>query len=442
MLWVTFEYLCETKHTTMKLWEKGIPTDKQIEQFTVGNDRELDLVLAKYDALGSIAHAKMLGQIGLLTDSETTSLVSALEEIILDVEKGNFVIEDSFEDVHSKIEYLLTVELGDAGKKIHTARSRNDQVLVDVHLYLKDVITDLKEQVRTLFDLMMESAEKHQNVLLPGYTHLQIAMPSSFGMWFSAYAETLIDDITMLNAALKVVDQNPLGSAAGYGSSFPINRTFTTKELGFETLKYNSVAAQMSRGKSEKILAFAMSSVAATLAKFSMDVCLYMSQNFDFIGLPAHLTTGSSIMPHKKNPDVFELIRGKCNKIQALPYEITLITNNLPSGYHRDLQLLKGGLFPAIQNLKACLDIAIFSIKDIKVKDNILADKKYDYLFTVDTLNEMVVAGIPFRDAYKAVAEQLENGTFQSPKETKHTHEGSINNLCLAEIKDKMNLAF
>ena len=426
----------------MKLWEKGIPTDKQIEQFTVGNDRDLDLVLAKYDALGSIAHAKMLGKIGLLTDAETVSLVSALEEIMIDVEKGNFVIEDSFEDVHSKIEYLLTDKLGDAGKKIHTARSRNDQVLVDVHLYLKDEIKALKEQVKALFDLMMESAEKHQNVLLPGYTHLQIAMPSSFGMWFSAYAESLIDDITMLNAALKIVNQNPLGSAAGYGSSFPIDRTFTTKELGFETLKYNAVAAQMSRGKSEKIVAFAMSSVATTLSKFSMDVCLYMCQNFDFIGLPAYLTTGSSIMPHKKNPDVFELIRGKCNKIQALPYEITLITNNLPSGYHRDLQLLKEGLFPAIQNLKACLDIAIFSIKDIKVKNNILADKKYDYLFTVDSLNEMVVAGIPFRDAYKAVAEQLENGTFQSPKETKHTHEGSINNLCLAEIKGKMKSSF
>jgi argininosuccinate lyase len=374
----------------MKLWEKGIPTDKQIEHFTVGNDRELDLVLAKYDALGSIAHAKMLGQIGLLSESETDMLVLALEDIIIEVEKGDFEIEDSFEDVHSKIEYLLTLKLGDAGKKIHTARSRNDQVLVDVNLYLKDVILEYKSQVKTLFDLLMESAEKHQNVLLPGYTHLQIAMPSSFGMWFSAYAETLIDDITMLNAALKIVDQNPLGSAAGYGSSFPINRTFTTEELGFETLKYNSVAAQMSRGKSEKTVAFAMSSVAATLAKFSMDVCLYMSQNFDFIGLPAHLTTGSSIMPHKKNPDVFELIRGKCNKIQALPYEITLITNNLPSGYHRDLQLLKEGLFPAIQNLKACLDIAIFSIKDIKVKDNILNDPKYNYLFTVDTLNEML----------------------------------------------------
>ncbi len=426
----------------MKLWEKGIPTDKKIEHFTVGNDRELDLVLAKYDALGSIAHAKMLGNIGLLTASETDLLAAALTEIITDVTAGNFTIEDSFEDVHSKIEYLLTEKLGDTGKKIHTARSRNDQVLVDVNLYLKDVVKDLKAQVKSLFDLLMESAEKHQNVLLPGYTHLQIAMPSSFGMWFSAYAETLIDDITMLNAALKIVDQNPLGSAAGYGSSFPIDRTFTTQELGFETLKFNSVAAQMSRGKSEKTVAFAMSSVAATLSKFAMDVCLYMSQNFDFISLPSHLTTGSSIMPHKKNPDVFELIRGKCNKIQALPYEITLITNNLPSGYHRDLQLLKEGLFPAIQNLKACLDIAIFSIKDIKVKDNILADSKYNYLFTVDSLNEMVVAGMPFRDAYKAVAEQLEKGKFKSPKETKHTHEGSINNLCLDQIKQKMIRAY
>jgi argininosuccinate lyase len=426
----------------MKLWEKGIPTDKKIEQFTVGNDRELDLVLAKYDAIGSIAHAKMLGEIQLLTTAETDSLVRALNEILQDIEKGNFEIEDNFEDVHSKVEYLLTEKLGDAGKKIHTARSRNDQVLVDVNLYLKDVVITFKEQIKVLFDLLMISAEKHQNVLLPGYTHLQIAMPSSFGMWFSAYAETLIDDISILNAALKVVDQNPLGSAAGYGSSFPINRTFTTQELGFETLKFNAVAAQMSRGKSEKTVAFAMASVAATLSKFSMDVCLYMSQNFDFISLPSHLTTGSSIMPHKKNPDVFELIRGKCNKIQALPFEITLITSNLPSGYHRDLQLLKEGLFPAIENLKACLDIAIFAIKDIKVKEHILEDKKYNYLFTVDALNELVITGIPFRDAYKTVAEQLEKGTFQSPKATKHTHEGSINNLCLEEIKLKMKSAF
>jgi argininosuccinate lyase len=425
----------------MKLWEKGIPTDKQIDFFTVGNDRELDLILAKHDVTGNIAQAKMLAKIGLITNQECEDLLGALAEIQEDIKAGNFTIEDSFEDVHSKVEYLLTQKVGDAGKKIHTARSRNDQVLVDMNLYLKEEVLQLKQQVKALFDLLMASAEKYQNVLLPGYTHLQIAMPSSFGMWFSAYAESLIDDMTMLNAALKVVDQNPLGSAAGYGSSFPIDRTFTTNEMGFSTLKYNSVAAQMSRGKSEKTVAFAMASVAGTLSKMAYDVCLYMSQNFDFIGLPANLTTGSSIMPHKKNPDVFELIRGKCNKIQALPYELTLITNNLPSGYHRDLQLLKEGVFPAIQNLKACLDIAIFSIPDIKVKENILEDKKYDYLFTVDTLNEMVTAGIPFRDAYKEVALQIEAGNYQSPKATKHTHEGSINNLCLNEINNKMTQA-
>ncbi|RVT74970.1 argininosuccinate lyase [Flavobacterium sufflavum] len=426
----------------MKLWEKGIPTDKQIDLFTVGNDRELDLILAKHDVTGNIAQAKMLAKIGLITNQECEDLLGALAEIQEDIKAGNFTIEDSFEDVHSKVEYLLTQKVGDAGKKIHTARSRNDQVLVDMNLYLKEEVLQLKQQVKSLFDLLMTSAEKYQNVLLPGYTHLQIAMPSSFGMWFSAYAESLIDDMSMLNAALKVVDQNPLGSAAGYGSSFPIDRTFTTKEMGFSTLKYNSVAAQMSRGKSEKTVSFAMASVAGTLSKFAYDVCLYMSQNFDFIGLPANLTTGSSIMPHKKNPDVFELIRGKCNKIQSLPYELTLITNNLPSGYHRDLQLLKEGVFPAIQNLKACLDIAIFSIPDIKVKENILEDKKYDYLFTVDTLNEMVSAGIPFRDAYKEVALQIEAGNYKSPKATKHTHEGSINNLCLAEIKEKMKSSY
>lgn len=426
----------------MKLWEKGIATDKQIDYFTVGNDRELDLVLAKYDALGSIAHAKMLHQIGLLSKEETNALISTLEDILMLIAKGDFIIESSFEDVHSKIEYLLTNKLGDTGKKIHTARSRNDQVLVDVHLYLKDELKALKEQVKELFDLMMHAADQYQHILLPGYTHFQIAMPSSFGMWFSAYAESFIDDIIMFNAALTIVDQNPLGSAAGYGSSFPINRTFTTEALGFETLKYNSVAAQMSRGKSEKTVAFAMSSVAATLSKFAMDVCLYMNQNFDFITLPSNLTTGSSIMPHKKNPDVFELIRGKCNKIQALPYELTLLTNNLPSGYHRDFQLLKEGLFPAIQNLKACLDMALYATKDIKVKEHILEDKKYDYLFTVDALNELVQQGIPFRDAYKIIGEQTENGTFQSPKQTKHTHEGSINNLCLEEIREKMRKVF
>lgn len=426
----------------MKLWEKGIPTDIKTDLFTVGNDRELDLVLAQYDVLGSIAHAKMLGSTGLLNGNEVEDLVMALEDILSDIKKGDFIIEQTFEDVHSKVEYLLIEKLGDTGKKIHTARSRNDQVLVDVHLFLKAELTTIKQQVKELFELLIAMAKQHENVLLPGYTHLQVAMPSSFGMWFSAYAESLIDDVIMLDTALAVTDQNPLGSAAGYGSSFPIDRSFTTKELGFKTLKYNSVAAQMSRGKTEKTVAFAMSSVAGTLSKLAMDACLYLSQNFNFISLPQHLTTGSSIMPHKKNPDIFELIRGKCNKIQALPYELTLITNNLPSGYHRDLQLLKEGVFPALQTLKSCLEMAVFTIKEIKVNNNILDDKKYDYLFTVDALNELVTSGIPFRDAYKIVGEQVDNGTFISPKATKHTHEGSINNLCLEEITAKMEQLF
>lgn len=426
----------------MKLWEKGIPTDVKTDMFTVGNDRELDLLLAEYDVTGSMAHAKMLGSVGLLAEGEVQDLVMALEDILTDIKKGDFTIEQSFEDVHSKVEYLLIEKLGDTGKKIHTARSRNDQVLVDVHLFLKAELTAIKQQTKELFDLLMAKAETHKDVLLPGYTHFQVAMPSSFGMWFSAYAESFVDDVVMLNAALNVADQNPLGSAAGYGSSFPINRTLTTQELGFNTLKYNSVAAQMSRGKAEKTAAFAMASVAGTLSKLAMDICLYLSQNFSFIRLPQHLTTGSSIMPHKKNPDIFELIRGKCNKIQALPYELTLITNNLPSGYHRDMQLLKEGLFPALQNLKSCLEMAIFSIKEIEPNNDILDDKKYDYLFTVDALNELVSGGVPFRDAYKIVGEQVENNTFSSPKATKHTHEGSINNLCLNEIQKKMNTAF
>ncbi|MCG2612071.1 argininosuccinate lyase [Flavobacterium sp. SM15] len=426
----------------MKLWEKGIATDKKIEQFTVGNDRELDTVLARYDIIASIAHATMLSEVGLLSNDEKNDLCNTLNDLLLKLENENFIIEADFEDVHSKIEYLLIEKLGDTGKKIHTARSRNDQVLTAIHLYLKDEIILIKKLIKELFDLLLKLAEQHKNVLLPGYTHLQIAMPSSFGLWFSAYAESLIDDVSMLNAALQVIDQNPLGSAAGYGSSFPIDRESTTEKLGFSTLKYNVVAAQMNRGKSEKTIAFAMSSVAGTLSKLAMDVCLYLSQNFDFISLPAHLTTGSSIMPHKKNPDIFELIRGKSNKIQSLPYELTLITNNLPSGYHRDFQLLKEGLFPAIQNLKSCLEMTHYAIKDIKVKENIFNDEKYNYSFTVDTINEMVTSGIPFRDAYKMVAEQIENKTFTVPKNTNHTHQGSINNLCLSAIQGKMEAIF
>lgn len=423
---------------TMKLWDKGFSTDKKIDHFTVGNDRELDLVLAKYDVIASKAHAKMLGKVGLIQEKEAELLVKELDAIAKSIEKEAFTIEDSFEDMHSKIEFLLTEKLGDTGKKIHTARSRNDQVLVAMHLYLKDEITKVKTMVKSLFDLLLALAEKHQKVLLPGYTHLQIAMPSSFGLWFSAYAENLIDDLYFLDAAYKVADQNPLGSAAGYGSSFPIDRSFTTDELAFSTQKYNVVAAQMSRGKVEKATAFGIASIAATLSKFAMDITLYMSQNFDFISFPDELTTGSSIMPHKKNPDVFELVRGKCNKLQAIPNQLTLIINNLPSGYHRDLQLVKETIVPAIQDMKACLEIMTFSLKEIKVKSDILKDPKYDYLFSVDTLNEMVKNGMPFRDAYKTMGKAIENGNFKPKKDIEHTHEGSLGNLCLDEIREKM----
>ena len=422
----------------MKLWDKGFSTDQKIDHFTVGNDRELDLLLAKYDVIASKAHAKMLGKIGLLTNDETISLVKELDNIAKTVEAGSFTIEDTFEDMHSKIEFLLTDKLGDTGKKIHTARSRNDQILVAMHLYLKDELKEIKSETVTFFNLLMDLAEEHKKVLLPGYTHLQIAMPSSFGLWFSAYAESLIDDLYFIDAAFKVADQNPLGSAAGYGSSFPIDRSFTTKEMGFDTLKYNVVAAQMGRGKVEKATAFGMSSIASTLSKMAMDICLYMSQNFNFISFPDELTTGSSIMPHKKNPDVFELVRAKCNKLQAVPNQLTMITNNLPSGYHRDLQLVKEVIVPAIQDLKACLEILTFSLKEIRVNQNILENPKYDYLFSVDTLNELVQDGMPFRDAYKKMGMEINEGTFTPKRDIEHTHEGSLGNLCLKEIREKM----
>ena len=423
----------------MKLWDKGFSTDKKIDHFTVGNDRELDLLLAKYDVIASKAHAKMLGKIGLLTLKETDSLVTELDKIAKTIEDGTFTIEDSFEDMHSKIEFLLTLRLGDAGKKIHTARSRNDQVLVAMHLYLKNELTEIKDQTKDLFHLLLNLADKHKKVMLPGYTHLQIAMPSSFGLWFSAYAESLVDDLYFVDAAYKVADQNPLGSAAGYGSSFPIDRSFTTEEMGFETMKYNVVAAQMGRGKVEKAAAFGMSSIAATLSKMAMDICLYMSQNFNFVSFPDELTTGSSIMPHKKNPDVFELVRGKCNRLQTVPNQLILITNNLPSGYHRDLQLVKEVIVPAIQDLKACLEIMTFSLKEIGVNENILDDPKYDYLFSVDTLNELVLSGMPFRDAYKKMGKEINEGTFTPKRDIRHSHEGSFGNLCLAEIRKKMD---
>jgi len=423
----------------MKLWDKGFSTDKKIDMFTVGNDRQLDLILAKYDVRGNLAHAKMLHKIGLLSRYELKALEKELAVILKTIEDGTFKIEDTFEDVHSKIEYLLTQKLGDTGKKIHTARSRNDQVLVDVHLYVKDALAEIQTEVCELFDLLISLAEQYKEVLLPGYTHLQIAMPSSFGLWFSAYAETLIDDLYFIKAAYKMADQNPLGSAAGYGSSFPIDRSFTTKELNFNTLKYNSVAAQMSRGKLEKGASFALSLVANTLSKMSMDICLYMSQNFGFVSFPDELTTGSSIMPHKKNPDVFELIRGKCNKLQALPYEFTLITNNLPSGYHRDLQLLKEGLIPAFSTLKSCLEILTYSLKNIQVNTTILEDDKYNYLFSVEAVNALVQKGIPFREAYKIVGKNIQEGTFKPGKKVSHTHLGSLGNLCLDKILEKKN---
>jgi argininosuccinate lyase len=422
----------------MKLWQKGAAAHEKVDSFTVGKDREYDLVLAQYDCQASMAHAKMLGTIGLISPEEVDQLCSVLKTLKADAEKGSFTIETKFEDMHSKIEHILTQQLGDLGKKIHTARSRNDQVLVAMHLYLKQELTEIKSQVITLFDLLLELAEKHQKDLIPGYTHLQVAMPSSIGMWLSAYAESLIDDLYFWEAAFKIADQNPLGSAAGYGSAFPIDRELTTELMAFQQLKVNAVAAQMSRGKLEKSTAMALSSIGSSLAKMSMDVCLYMGQDFDFISFPAELTTGSSIMPHKKNPDLFELVRGKCNVLQALPNQLALLTSNLPSGYHRELQLAKGPLIDAVQELKACLDILLFSLPKMQVSRNSTDQKKYDYLFSVDTLNAEVLAGKPFRDAYRELGEAIENGSYVPNRTLKHTHLGSIGNLGLEAIKNKM----
>jgi len=421
----------------MKLWDKGFSIDKKIEQFTVGNDREIDLHIAKYDVQASLAHARMLKSINIMSREELQELEKGLEAIALQIENGTFTIEDQFEDVHSKIEFELTKHLGEVGKKIHTARSRNDQVLVALQLYYKENLSEINSKVRILFDTLLQLAETHKDKLLPGYTHLQVAMPSSFGLWFSAYAELLIDDVYVLNAVRKIVDQNPLGSAAGYGSSFPIDREFTTKELEFSTLKYNVVAAQLSRGKSERAVANALGSVCNTLGRFAMDVCLYMSQNFGFITFPDELTTGSSIMPHKKNPDVFELIRGKCNKIQALHTEMLLITNNLPSGYHRDFQLLKENIINAFEDVKDILDIFNYAIQQIIVKDIDLLDEKYQYLFTVDSINNLVVDGLPFREAYQKIGDQVQKGTYKPNMDKQHSHIGSIHNLCLEKVRGK-----
>ena len=421
----------------MKLWDKGFSIDKKIELFTVGNDREIDIHIAKYDVIASLAHAKMLHSIELITENELKELEIGLQNIAKDIENGTFIIEDSFEDVHSKIEWELTQKFGEVGKKIHTARSRNDQVLVALQLYYKENLNEVNQKVKVLFDTLLQLAETHKNQFLPGYTHLQVAMPSSFGLWFSAYAELLIDDVYLLHAVSKIVDQNPLGSAAGYGSSFPIDREFTTKEMNFSTLKFNVVAAQMSRGKSERSIAAALGGLSNTLARFSMDICLYMSQNFGFISFPDELTTGSSIMPHKKNPDVFELIRGKCNKIQALQTEMILITNNLPSGYHRDFQLLKENMINAFEDVKNILDIFNFAIQQIIVKEIDLNDAKYHYLFTVDSINNLVTEGMSFREAYQKIGGEVQSGIYKATLGKKHTHIGSIHNLGLKKIRKK-----
>lgn len=419
----------------MKLWQKNTAADRSVDRFTVGHDRELDMYLAAFDVLGSLAHTQMLAHIGLLTTEEMSLIHKELKEVYFEIEEGRFSIEEGVEDIHSQVELLLTRRIGEAGKKIHSGRSRNDQVLVDLKLYFRHEIEAVVCKTKEVFDQLQQLSEVYKDVLIPGYTHLQIAMPSSFGLWFGAYAESLVDDLEVLLAAWKVTNKNPLGSAAGYGSSFPLQRQMTTDLLGFASLNYNVVYAQMGRGKTERILAQGLSAVAGTLAKFAMDACLYMSQNFGFIKFPDHLTTGSSIMPHKKNPDVWELIRSRCNKIQALPNEIAMITTNLPSGYHRDLQLLKEGLFPAFASLKDCLEMLKLMLDHIEVNKEILNDPKYDYLFSVEVVNKMVSQGVPFREAYQTIGEAIEHGTYMPLKEVRHTHEGSIGNLMNEAVK-------
>jgi len=424
-----------------KIWQKdSVKTNDLVTKFTVGKDLDFDDRLAKYDVLGSIAHAKMLAEVGLIRMDEEQDIVAVLEEVLTDIENGSFEIDKTAEDIHSQIESVLIEKLGETGKKIHTARSRNDQVLTDIKLYLLDEIREITELTDSFFQILKDKANQHKDVLLPGYTHFQVAMPSSFGLWFGAYAESLVDDLELLFATKNIINKNPLGSAAGYGSSFPIDRESTTYKLDFRTLNYNVVYAQMTRGKSEKLLANSLSVLAGTLSKFSYDVCLYLSQNFDFISFPKEFTTGSSIMPHKKNPDIFELVRARCNRIQALPNELILVTNNLPSGYHRDLQLTKEILFPAIDSLKECLGILIYTLPNIEVKDNILNDEKYKYIFSVEKINEEVKKGNSFRDAYIQIGQEIENNVFEyDHKELNHTHQGSLGNLCLDEIEYQFN---
>lgn len=418
----------------MKLWQKSGCATAEVDSFTVGRDREMDMYLAEADVLGSLAHTRMLETIGLLTPAELADVQRELKAIYKEMEAGNFRIEDDVEDIHSQVELMLTRRIGDTGKKIHSGRSRNDQVLVDLRIYLRREIYHIVTGVKCLFDTLQKLAEQHKGVLMPGYTHLQIAMPSSFGLWFGAFAEGLVDDLTMMEAAYRVCNKNPLGSAAGYGSSFPLNREMTTELLGFDTLSYNVVYAQMGRGKTERVLAQAMSSIAATLNKLATDNCLFLSQNFSFIAYPPELTTGSSIMPHKKNPDVWELMRSKCNRLTALPNEISMMTTNLPTGYFRDLQLLKEVLFPAIQTLKECVKMADYMLRHIQVKTDILDDPKYDYLFSVEVVNKLVLSGVPFREAYRQVGLEIEKGTYKPSREVHHTHAGSIGNLCLDRV--------
>ena len=421
----------------MKLWEKGIQLNKAIEDFTVGRDRELDIYLAPFDILGSMAHITMLESVGLLGKEELPVLLAKLKELYEIAASGNFVIEDGIEDVHSQVELMLTKELGNLGKKIHSGRSRNDQVLLDLKLFTRDAIREIAENASTLIDILLQRSEETREILMPGYTHLQIAMPSSFGLWFGAYAESLTDDLQLLHSSFKITNQNPLGSAAGYGSSFPLNRQMTTDLLGFENMNYNVVYAQMGRGKVEKIVSFAIANLAATLSKLAFDVCMFMSQNFNFVSLPAEFTTGSSIMPHKKNPDVFELIRARCNKLQGIPNQISLIVNNLPSGYFRDLQMVKEVFLPMFGELNNCINIAALAIQNMSVNTRLLEDEKYNYIFSVEEVNKLVLQGITFREAYQQVSAQIEKGKFNPDKKVAHTHAGSIGNLCLDKISAK-----
>ena len=421
-----------------KLWEKNVQVDHEVDIFTVGKDREMDLYLAKYDVLGSMAHITMLESIGLLTKEELNVLLAELRNIYAVADRGEFIIEEGIEDVHSQVELMLTRRLGDMGKKIHSGRSRNDQVLLDLKLFTRSQIQELVELVSGLFDVLISQSNRYKDVLLPGYTHLQVAMPSSFGLWFGAYAESLVDDLQLMQAAYRICNRNPLGSAAGYGSSFPLNRQMTTDLLGFDSLDYNVVYAQMGRGKMERTVAFAMAGIAATLSKLAFDACMFNSQNFGFIKLPDQFTTGSSIMPHKKNPDVFELTRAKCNKLQGLPQQIILISNNLPSGYFRDLQIIKEVFLPAFDELKDCLRMVTYMMREVKVNEHILDDDKYSLLFSVEEVNRRVLAGMPFRDAYKQVGLDIEAGKFVPSKSVNHTHEGSIGNLCNESITAMM----